>query len=870
VLFFKDIEGDQLELVGGKALNLGVLAKAGIDGPDGFCVTSAVYKAFIAQNSLAGFLAETTDGEVIRDGLLACPPPDGLEAAVAAALAQFDPETCFAVRSSATAEDLPYASFAGQQDTFLNVVGLADILFAVQACWASLYTDRALAYREKQGIDSAQVSMAVVVQAMVMAETSGIMFTADPVSENRQVIAIEAGFGLGEAMVSGIITPDSYHYDKVTGRITSKTIAHKKLAILPADGGGTVKVALDEVRGSAPVLDDATIIRLVELGERIEELYQSPQDIEWCIANGQINIVQTRAITSLFPLLEPACKDGKFHPHLSLGHGQMMLAPLSPMGIDILRLVFRLSKVSYDDYRPVFLRQAAGRIYIDLSGALQYPPMRRPLTNLLSNLDLLASRACQAEVERPDFGKRIAKTHGVFGDFFRAAHTVPPKVVRRILRADTDQTVAKIEAVVQAKIAAASSAIGQARSLPELSRAIYANIDGFKHIIQHAAPLVAPGLISMKRLEAAEEKLLGTNIYAQEALKGLEGKVATEMGLLTGDLADFVRKSPALRREFEDRDYATFLARIADLPGEAEFKTLLAQFLDRYGVRVAGEIDIALERWSENPEPLVNAVLSMVDGRAEGQHRAEFAATKRTAVAACETFVAEVERRHGKAKASRVAKLVKMTRDCLPAREHPKFMMMHFFYAAKRALLVEADRLVSQGRIDDRRDIFWLGLRELDQAVARGDDLKEVIERRKADYVRYRELAPPRMLTGDGEILKVPYAAKDLPAGALVGVGVSTGVVEGRAKVIFDPTSANLEKGEILVAPYTDPGWTTLFINAAGLVTEIGGLLTHGTVVAREYGIPAVVGCETATTQIQTGDWIQVDGSNGFVIVKQD
>jgi pyruvate,water dikinase len=473
-------------------------------------------------------------------------------------------------------------------------------------------------------------------------------------------------------------------------------------------------------------------------------------------------------------------------------------------------------------------------------------------------------------IARKDFGKRIAKRKGAFRRFFKLAHTVPPKVLKRILFEDTSGTAEKLEGFLYEKIASATAGIESADTLHDRLRAIYGNINMFKHIIKKIAPNVFPGILSMKRLGSLEQKLLGTDKYARGIIKGLEGNVTTEMGLLVGDIADYVRRSETLRHEFENKDHDSLIERIMKLEDETEFKQLLDSFMKKYGSRAAGEIDIAIERWAENPEPFINSVLSMADGMTDSQHRTEYAETKKEALAAADEFISEVAKKHGQGKAKRVTRFIKMARDCLPAREHPKFMMMHVFYTAKKALLAEADKLVRDGRLECRQDIFMLGMWELDHAAAKGEDLKEIVAERKAEYARYRELTPPRVVTSDGEIIKASYTRKDLPEGALVGVGVSSGVVEGIARVVLDPTDVSIEKGEILVAPYTDPGWTTLFINAAGLVTEIGGLLTHGTVVAREYGIPAVVGCDHATTRIQTGNRIKIDGNNGFVIIEEE
>ncbi len=870
VLFFHEMEGDQLSLVGGKGLNLGILTKAGFPVPGGFCVTSQVFEDFLTINELSSFLAEGHSGEVIRAKLLAAPLPDYLEGEVRAALTHFEEGESFGVRSSATAEDLPHASFAGQQDTYLNVAGLTDILEAIRRCWASLYTDRAMVYREKQGIDHSQVSMAVVIQKMVLSEKSGILFTADPVSENRRLLSIDAGYGLGEALVSGIVTPDLYQYDKREDCITQKRVALKTLAIYPTTGGGTKQVTLEEEVAVSQVLGDEEMLNLARLGKKIEEFYGTPQDIEWCVEKGRLFIVQSRPITSLFPLVEPVSDDGKLHPHFSFGHAQMMLAPLSPTGIDILRMFFRVDPIPFAAYKPVFIKKAAGRIYIDISFLLQYRKLRRPFAKILGNVDLLVSQAALSLIESPGFSARIARHPGFFRKFVHFIFPVPLKAIWRLQFAETKDSVALLEGFVEGTFQTVTQKIQAADSLRDRLEAIYGSINKFRDIIQNAGPYLLPGLISMKKLESMEKALLGSEHLAQEVLKGLEGNVTSEMGLLIGDLADQVRKSPALRQAFQHREFETFFQRVEALEGEEDFKARLAAFMKKYGVRAAGEIDIAIPRWCEDPAPFVNAVVSMLDGMTEGQHRAEFLQARKEALAAEEDFITQVRQTCGRRKAKQVARFIKVARDCLPIREHPKYMMMHIFYEAKKALLEEGEKLVAAGRLEQAGDIFFFELWELEGLVESGADMKALVQKRKADYERYQAMKPPRFVTGEGELIKTAYRKENLPQGALVGVGVSAGVVEGIAKVILDPKEANLEKGEILVAPYTDPGWTTLFINAAGLITEVGGMLTHGTVVAREYGIPAVVSCENATTLIKTGQKIRLDGNNGFVLITED
>lgn len=337
-----------------------------------------------------------------------------------------------------------------------------------------------------------------------------------------------------------------------------------------------------------------------------------------------------------------------------------------------------------------------------------------------------------------------------------------------------------------------------------------------------------------------------------------------------GDLADIIRKSPELVIEFENEAYGTLFDRIDQLKGHDEFKQMFKAFMDKYDMRAAGEIDIAKERWIEDPKPLAKSILAIVKTSEEGIHRKEYKETKEKAKKAAEEFIKEVEAKHGKVKGKIVRRLIRVLRNVLPAREHPKYLIMKMILVFKQAFLQEAKILVGKGYLVEEKDIFYLNFWELYSAIQNNESLIELVLQRKEEYVHYRKLSTPRVLTSDGEEIKAGYNKEAMPEGALPGIPVSSGVIEGFARVITDPTQESINKGEILVAPFTDPGWTPLFINAAGLVMEIGGLLTHGTVVAREYGIPAVVGVSEATKRIKTGQKIRVDGNAGFVMIIEE
>ncbi|HYE97628.1 MAG TPA: PEP/pyruvate-binding domain-containing protein, partial [Planctomycetota bacterium] len=402
VLDFQEIDQTQVAAVGGKGAHLGELSRiTGIRVPAGFCVTTDAFQRIMAEApSIGDWLdrlsrLEPDDREAIR-GLSAeirravegVAIPGDVAAAITGALARLGEHAACAVRSSATAEDLPTASFAGQQDTYLNVVGPAAILRHVSRCWASLFTERAVTYRLRNGFDHRKVHMAVVVQRMVFPQASGILFTADPVSGNRKVACVEAGFGLGEALVSGLVNGDVYQVRG--GEVVARAIGTKRFAVLPSPEGGTRERAIEPERWDEPALTDAQAVRLVELGRRIEAHFGRPQDIEWCLADDEFQFVQSRPITTLFPI--PEAGDRANHVYISVGHQQMMTDPMKPLGLSLWQLTTS---------RP--MAEAGGRLFVDVTQALSSPASRPGFLALLGRSDPLIGDALQTLLDRGDF-----------------------------------------------------------------------------------------------------------------------------------------------------------------------------------------------------------------------------------------------------------------------------------------------------------------------------------------------------------------------------------------------------------------------------------------------------------------------------------
>ncbi|MGW3853135.1 PEP/pyruvate-binding domain-containing protein, partial [Streptomyces fagopyri] len=397
----QEVDETQVPVVGGKGAHLGGLSRIeGIRVPGGFCVTTDAFRLVMAQApSIGDRLDELSrvnpdDREAIRtlsarirrtvEGIAV---PDDLAAAITDALARLGEGAACAVRSSATAEDLPTASFAGQQDTYLNVVGPAAILRHISRCWASLFTERAVTYRRRHGIDHRTVHMAVVVQRMVFPHAAGILFTADPVTGNRKVATVDAGFGLGEALVSGLVNPDVFKVRD--GEVVTRAIAAKQRAVEALPAGGTREVAIDPRRQEQPALTDAQAVRLVGLGRRIEAHFGGPQDIEWCLTDDGFHIVQSRPVTTLFPV--PEAGDRENHVYVSVGHQQMMTDPMKPLGLSMWQLT-----------AMVPMHAAGGRLFVDVTRRLASPASRAGLLDVMGRGDPLVRDALETVLDRGD------------------------------------------------------------------------------------------------------------------------------------------------------------------------------------------------------------------------------------------------------------------------------------------------------------------------------------------------------------------------------------------------------------------------------------------------------------------------------------
>jgi pyruvate,water dikinase len=628
-----------------------------------------------------------------------------------------------------------------------------------------------------------------------------VLFTADPVNGNRKIMAIEAVFGLGEALVSGSVNPDS-------------------------------RVLTEEQR-----------LQLERIGRTIEAHFGRPQDIEWCLAEGVFYIVQSRPITTLFPIPEVA--DAENHVYVSVGHQQMMTDAFRPLGISFWQL---------STFRPMSV--AGGRLFVDVTKELASPAGREMLINVLGKSDPLIRDALTTLLERGDFIKELpANEKALTPPNFQTLTDFDPALVGELIR----RSEASIETLKQEM---------QTKTGVELIDLILADTKELKK------GLVDPQgfAIFMTAMNASywlNEKMaewLGEKNAADTLSLSAPNNVTSEMGLALLDVADVIRAFPAVIGYLQGEIGDDFLEQLPRLTGGAEARAAIQAFLDRFGMRCVGEIDISRTRWSEKPAILVPMILSNIRNFEPGAGHRKFQQGLAQALKKESELLARLRLLpDGEQKAVETKRMIDLVRNGIGYREYPKYSKVSRTWVYKQALLREARQLVLAGVIVEAEDIYYLDLDEFRELIRTRRLDYDVITRRKAEYKVYEKLVPPRILTSDGEVLSGRYNRENVPAGALVGLPVSSGVIEGRARVILKMEDAVLEPGDILVTAFTDPSWTPLFVGIKGLVTEVGGLMTHGAVIAREYGLPAVVAVANATLLIRDGQRIRVNGTEGFV-----
>ncbi|HEY1354283.1 MAG TPA: PEP/pyruvate-binding domain-containing protein [Ktedonobacteraceae bacterium] len=887
VVPLESLDRTSLPLAGGKAASLGALIQAGFAVPPGFCVTTVAYAAVAARANLHAWLpaVESTApaeharlaelARSIRSAILHTPLPSDIIAAATAAYQALSAGDAHAVavRSSATTEDLPDASFAGQQTTFLQVKGSTAVLSAIQQCFASLWAERATQYRSSLGLLRQEVRLAVVVQRMVQAEVAGVLFTANPLTGKRQEAVIAANPGLGEAVVSGATNPDQVVVQTRTGEIVERRPGEKQLVILAAEQGGTRSVQT-HTSSDRLCLSDEQIRALARLGTQIAAQAGSPQDIEWAIAaTGQIFVLQARPITTLFPLPATDTTPEAGRIYLAFGLQQGTSRPFTPLGLSALRLLASgfLTLVAQPPADPLtgprFVTEAAGRPFLEITVALRSAFGRRFLLTALREAEAHAAAGLAALLHDPRFSLRAVPRRALAGAFARLLirTRLPWDFLQALLAPQAAST--RVQGVVE-RLRHTWPDDEDAAAVTHLARAEHLLLDCLR-LAMRVSPVMLAGMQSF----ALARRLLGpsgTQSECQIVLGGTPHNPTTSMNLALWRLAGSLRAqawSPGgntaaqLAQDYHQGRLPTWI------------QQRVARFLQEYGHQCVCELDLGLPRWSEDPTPVFALLADYLD-REENALRPDLQLQR--AQQAAHSMLATLAQRAGR----RCWLRGRLVRLCLQRahtlagfREMTRFVIGLVLSQARAHLRPVGEALVRAEKLNSAEDLCFLTIPEVHAALA-GADLRTTIAARQVAFEReLRRRRVPLLLLSDGSepISQAGMSQKAaLSATTLQGVPASAGRVTGRARVMYDPQNAHLLPGEILVAPSTDPGWTPLFLTAAGLVMETGGAMAHGAIVAREYGLPAVVAVPGATTRITSGMSITLDGATGSVTIEGD
>ncbi len=783
-----------LATVGGKGANLALLARAGLLVPNACFVTTAAYRSFVEANGLDAVIAAALDGldagapealeaasATIRTAFGAGSVPRPILSAFTAAYGDLEGRAV-AVRSSATAEDLPELSFAGQQDTYLNVVGALALRRAIIDCWSSLWTARAIGYRARNGIDQASVALAVVVQEMVESEVSGVLFTANPLTGLRDETVIDATFGLGEALVSGQVEPDHYVVESATGRLRSRVLGAKALSIRSTEGGGVAHAAEDAATLQA--LSNGVIAELTQLGQRIEALYGGvPQDIEWAWADGKLYVLQSRPITSLFPLPE-TIPPGEFALLFSFGSVQGISDPITPMGQEFIRHASAgLARLFGYDFAPgqvPAIHFAAERMWIRFDTLLRNKLSRRIWRAFFHQVDASAAPILDKLLEDPRTQptraiptgpvlRRIARVLRLFAPRIADAARRPDAArVELARRVDTDM------ARFTAQAAAAHTLADRVRTSEQIFAALFPT---FIEI----APRVLPGLLAFNRLLELAQRVGMPRSEALEVVRSLPHNVTSEMNLALWQTAVAIRSNEEARTQLQSADAKALAAQYLDGALPAAAQEALDAFLRDYGARGVAEIDMGRPRWRDDPTQVLQMVQNYLAITDEAQ--TPDAVYRRGAAAAQqaqEKLVAAVEKKFGAREAALARAYVVRLRALAGLRELPKFSVIRVLGIVRAMLQEGFKKLAEAGVLEAADDGFFLTLNEL-RAVDAGFaiDWKALVRERRALWAHEaRRKQLPLLLVSDG---RTYYAgAVDVPAD---GATQSDGVLDWKPRL---------------------------------------------------------------------------------------
>ncbi len=845
---FRDIKENDFRLVGGKAYNLSKMLNYGIHVPKGFVVTTEAYDAYIKDNHLqhkittilSSNAATMEKSQQIKalfniEGL-----PADLRALLLAELKKLTSEPV-AVRSSSTAEDLPGMSFAGQYNSYLNV-GEKDLLEKVVLCWQSLWNERAIEYRAKYSLE-ADFSHGVVIQEMINSKIAGVIFTANPINGVRDEILINASYGLGEAIVSGEVHPDQIIVHKTSGRILKEEIASKEKAYQYSQDG--VKyVPVPEEKKRVPALKEKHIRAIAKEAARIQDYFGKPQDIEFAInEKDELFILQAREITTLFPI-DAFQQDGKLRAYLSANTILLgMKEPFTPLGFEVFSVMFpTIINTMTAQKKPLdssFVKYAGCRIYIDITYLLASNFAAKQFASAFSDNDLPIKNVMLSVIEKHgrSFSKQGIKFKLPWGALKYGFSMIGAfRAARRVHKDKRYDAMIEVgEEIYQRRLKLSA----EIKSLEEkLDFGFECLVDAF--LLTQKQGMYATDMVLIKAIHKAVEKPYGNRFNLEQLVYSLPRCITQGLAIKLNLAAKFFDES--------------------NMEPTAEHPRI-KEILEKYGHRGNIELDFGTPRWSEEPEFIVNQVKAyMVDGMYE-RSLSDIAENEKRAEALIEEIYQAVKADKDKSKADRLKKRMIDYRIAAGMREYPKYDIVRIMSIGRNVLLGIGEELVLEGLLEDKQDIFYLFKRDI--LLKKG--LKAKVEINKGNYNKeMSRRSIPRIVLNTGETY---YSALQIDPKSTViqGMPLSPGVYEGTIRIVSDLQSSQLREGEIMVTESTNPAWTPLFAVAKGLIMEYGGPASHGGIVAREYGIPAVVGITSATSIFKDGQRVRINGETGVV-----
>ena len=866
---------NDIPAAGGKGANLGEMANAGLPVPPGFVLTTKAYDTFVEahglQQQIIDLASKVSAGDpqsgeeasaAIQKQFLAAEMPEAIRVDLLAAYADLtaEREVSVAVRSSATAEDLPTASFAGQQDTYLNIQGDNALVDAVQKCWASLWTARAIVYRMRQGIDPATVSLAVVVQRLIPATYAGILFTANPLDGEREQIVINANWGLGEAIVGGQVTPDTVVVDKSNWQIIGRETTAKRIMTVRTSYG-TEAQPVPHAQQNQPVVDDSTAVNLAQLGAQIETHYGMPMDIEWAVLGGNISILQARPITNLPPA---PLRDVRWEP-------------LRPGSVWMRRQVV--------EHMPEPLSPLFDELYLQegLDQSMQaFADFMSDLSGLKINI---------WEIIQPPFATTVNGYAYSLASFEISPKLIPfvlqiyivvlPKMIRHLYPRWRDESLPSYRARIDYWKGLDLADVADADLLRGIRELAYEDaVYWFAAAVPLGLARITDSVLDafLKKVAAGRGGTNGPRPTSGAYLWGFPSKTVEAQVQLEAIAAE-IRGSEALREDVASTPVPRLLQMLAKHPEGQRVLTDLQLYLDRYGHQVHN-LDFAAPTLADDPVPVLLSLKTAVEhpGRDARARQVELAQER-------DALAVRTERSLNPVLRPVFRRLLSWAQRYAPIREEALFYVGAAWPALRRLALELGQRLTEAGSLYAADDAFFLRSNELAAAsAARAEgvgrpDLAELAKERRELREAQKRLDPPVVVPPDGRMKFGPIdmamfepKPRAISTGpTLEGSAVSPGQVTAPASVVRSPEDFDkMAPDTILVCTTTTPAWTPLFAQAKGLVTDIGGTLAHGSIVAREYGIPAVMGTGEATQRIQSGQLIRVDGDSGTVTLMDE